>query len=145
VVYYFDNTAIGNNYALGDDDFASAICDAFIKYGWNVKRVHIGNPARHIEKHRMIHDALIGNSKYLFVQINQPNNEPLIIALENTGIRIGSRSGFTKDKSGEKLAEAEDNLLEHRTDGTDAFDTLVIGMNKFPHDGLEGAITSSFA
>lgn len=82
--------------------------------------------------------------KYLYIQINQPNNEPLIIALENTGIRISPR-GFTKDKSGEKLAEDEDNLLEHRTDGTDAFDTLVIGMNKFPHDGGSGAMTSAFA
>ena len=35
--------------------------------------------------------------------------------------------GFRKDKGGEKLAESEEDLLEHRTDGTDAFDTLYIG------------------
>ena len=37
----------------------------------------------------------------------------------------------SKDKSGEKLAESEEDLLEHRTDGTDAFDTLYIGCEKF--------------
>lgn len=40
-----------------------------------------------------------------------------------------------QDKGGEKLAESEEDLLEHRTDGTDAFDTLYIGCEKFPkHD-----------
>lgn len=144
VSYYFDNTAIGTNYAVGNDDFASAICDEFIKQKWKVTRIHLGNPVRHIEKHRMIHDALTGSNKYLYIQINQPNNIPLIIALENTGVRI-SPKGFTKDKAGEKLMEKEDNLLEHRTDGTDAFDTLFIGMNKFPNDGGSNAITSAFA
>jgi hypothetical protein len=28
--------------------------------------------------------------------------------------------------------QVEENLLEHRTDGTDAFDTLFIGCEKFP-------------
>ena len=37
-----------------------------------------------------------------------------------------------KDKAGEKLAVSEEDLLEHRTDGTDAFDTLYIGCEKFP-------------
>ena len=35
-------------------------------------------------------------------------------------------------KGGEKLDETEENLLEQRTDGTDAFDTLFIGCEKFP-------------
>lgn len=37
------------------------------------------------------------------------------------------------DKAGEKIAESEEDLLEHRTDGTDAFDTLYIGCEKFPY------------
>ena len=45
------------------------------------------------------------------------------------------RNGFHKDKSGEKLAETEDDRLELRTDGTDAFDTLYIGCEKFPYFG----------
>ena len=39
---------------------------------------------------------------------------------------------FHKQKAGEKLPESEENLLQHRTDGSDAFDTLYIGCEKFP-------------
>ena len=143
VVYYFDNTAIGNNYAVGTDDFAHTVTEEFNKRKWKVKRVHIGNPVKHIDKHRMIHLAFQG-VKYLFPMFNKPNNEALLLAIENTGVRIGSR-GFSKDKAGEKLNETDTDLLEHRTDATDAFDTLFIGMNKFPTNGSDGAITSHFA
>ena len=51
--------------------------------------------------------------------------------------RRANRSGFRKDKGVEKHAESEEDLLEHRTDGTDAFDTLYIGCEKFPfHDSF---------
>lgn len=42
------------------------------------------------------------------------------------------RLGFCKNKSDEKNPETEEDLLEHRIDGTDAFDTLYIGCEKFP-------------
>ncbi|MGN1399741.1 MAG: hypothetical protein ACI4WG_07075, partial [Erysipelotrichaceae bacterium] len=35
-----------------------------------------------------------------------------------------------------KLAETEEDLLQHRTDGTDAFDILYIGCEKFPFKEL---------
>ncbi len=48
---------------------------------------------------------------------------------------LRGRKGFRKDKSGEKLAESEEDLLKHRIDGSDAFDTLYIGCEKSPgHD-----------
>ena len=34
------------------------------------------------------------------------------------------------------LCESEEDLLEHRTDGTDAFDTLYIDCEKFPQHDL---------
>ena len=49
------------------------------------------------------------------------------------GRAVSLRGRFDKDKSGEKLAESEEDLLEHRIDGTDAFDTLYIGCEKFPY------------
>lgn len=143
VIYYYDNTALGTNYAVGDDDFASTICEEFIKNKWKVTRVHIGNPMKHVDKHRMMHQSLTG-IKYLYPVFNKSNNEALLLAMEHTGVKIGS-FGFGKDKSGEKLAETEEDLLEHRTDGTDAFDTLWIGMNKFPQSHGGGAMTSVFA
>lgn len=143
VVYYYDNTALGTNYAVGDDDFAQVVCDEFLNRGWSIDRVHLGNPVPHQDKHRMIHLALKGQ-KYLFPMFNKSNNESLLLAMENTGIKVGS-NGFQKDKSGEKLAESEEDLLEHRTDGTDAFDTLFIGMNKFPqNDEHDDSVISMF-
>ena len=56
---------------------------------------------------------------------------------EAAGVTRG-RNGFHKDKGGEKLAESEEDLLEHRTDGTDAFDTLYIGCEKFPQSEVYG-------
>lgn len=132
VVYYYDNTALGSNYAVSEEDFASVICSQFEKNGWSVTRVHIGNPIKHHEKYLMLDQAFKGQ-RYLFPQINQPNNEALILAMQQTGVKVGSH-GFQKDKSGEKLAETEEDLLEHRTDGTDAFDTLFIGMNFYGQD-----------
>ena len=50
--------------------------------------------------------------------------------------RIFTRTG------GEKLDETEEILLEHRTDGTDAFDTLYIGAEKFPVNNAYPIATS---
>lgn len=136
VVYYYDNTALGSNYAVSDEDFASVICSQFEKNKWSVQRVHIGNPLRHNEKYLMLDQAFKGQ-KYLMPQINQPNNEALVLGLQHTGVRIGSH-GFQKDKSEEKNNETEESLLEHRTDGTDAFDTLMIGMMLYPVKGSVG-------
>lgn len=65
-------------------------------------------------------------------RFNRTNNEDLILAIQAAGVSRG-RNGFRKDKGGEKLAETEEVLLEHRTDGTDPFDTLYIGCEKFPY------------
>jgi len=141
VVYYFDNTALGSNYALNEEDFASAICSQFEKNRWNVTRKHMGNPVKHHEKYLMIDQALKGQ-KYLYPQINKANNEALKLAMELTGVKVGP-NGWQKDKAGEKLAETEEDLLEYRTDGTDAFDTLFIGMNLYPVHSISQAPVST--
>jgi hypothetical protein len=133
VNYYYDNTALGSNYAVNDDDFASVICDELSKQRWIVNRVHIGNPLRHKEKHLMIDQALKGQ-RYLFPLFNKPNNEELITAIQHTDVSVGYQ-GFTKNKAGEKLPESEEDLLQYRTDGTDAWDTLFVGMNLYPQTG----------
>ena len=143
VNYYFDNTALGSNYAVSDEDFASVICSQFAKNNWHVNRVHIGNPLKHREKYLIIDQALKGQ-RYLLPQINQPNNDALKIAIEHTGVKIGSY-GFEKDKSGEKLAESEEDKLEFRTDGTDAFDTLLIGCFLNPQNGSISSYSGGLA
>ena len=42
----------------------------------------------------------------------------------------------------QELAETEEDLLQHRTDGTDAFDTLYIGCEKFPYRDSFGISSS---
>ena len=64
--------------------------------------------------------------------LNMPDLTSLAVA--------SAHHGFHKNKAGEKLAESEEDLLEHRTDGTDAFDTLFIGCEKFPQSEYAGGM-----
>ncbi len=131
VVFYFDATALGSNYAVNDQDFRWWVVHEFERHGWMVEAVYLGNPMRKEEKYLLINQAFAGKQR-LMPFFNRSNNEDLILAIQSAGVRRG-RNGFDKDKSGEKLAESEEDLLEHRTDGTDAFDTLYIGAEKFPY------------
>ena len=131
VVYYYDATALGSNYAVNEQDFRWVVVHEFERQGWRCEAVYIGNPMRHDEKYLLINQGFAGKQR-LMPFFNRSNNEDLILAIQSAGVSRG-RNGFRKDKSGEKLAESEEDLLEHRTDGTDAFDTLYIGCEKFPY------------
>ena len=130
VVFYYDATALGSNYAVNEQDFRWVIAHEFERHGWQVEAVYIGNPMRHDEKYLLINQGFAGKQR-LMPFFNRPNNDDLILAIQAAGVTRG-RNGFRKDKGGEKLAESEEDLLEHHTDGTDAFDTLYIGCEKFP-------------
>ena len=80
----------------------------------------------HLEKNLLINRMFRGRANHQ-VLINRDNNPDLIISIESAGVFNGQ-----KDKRGEKLAETEEDKLESRTDGSDAFDTLCIGVEKFP-------------
>ena len=130
VVFYYDTTALGSNYAVNTQDFRWVICEELRRHGWFVVETFVGNPMRHDEKYLLINNAFVGKQRLTPV-IYREHNSDLIIALQQAGVMRGSK-GFKKDKSGEKLPESEEDLLEHRTDITDAFDTLFIGCEKFP-------------
>ncbi len=134
VVFYFDSTALGSNYAVNEQDFRWVIVHEFEAHGWQVLPVYIGPPMRHDEKYLLINQAFQGKQR-LTPYFNRQNNDDLITAIQAAGISNG-RLGFRKNKAGEKLAESEEDLLEHRTDGTDAFDTLFIGCEKFPQSSF---------
>ena len=130
VIFYYDTTALGSNYAVNEQDFRWVIIHEFERHGWTVIDVYLGNPMRHDEKYLLINQAFAGKQR-LMPFFNRQNNDDLILAVQAAGVSRG-RNGFHKNKAGEKLAETEEDLLEHRTDGTDAFDTLFIGCEKFP-------------
>ena len=130
VIYYYDATALNSNYAVNEQDVRWWVIHELERHGWTVEAVYLGNPMRHDEKYLLINQAFAGRQR-LMPFFNRTNNEDLILAIQAAGVSRG-RNGFRKDKAGEKLAETEEDLLEHRTDGTDAFDTLYIGCEKFP-------------
>lgn len=137
VIFYYDSTALGSNYAVNDQDFRWVIAHEFKKRGWEVQEVYIGKPMNHIEKHLLINRMFSGRAA-LMPMFNEQNNEDLLISIQTAGVYNGG-----KDKRGEKLAETEDDKLEGRTDGSDAFDTLCIGCEKFPKQHFNLFVTSS--
>ena len=141
VVFYYDTTALGSNYAVNEQDFHWVIIHEFERHGWTVNDVYLGNPMRHDEKYLLINQAFAGKQR-LMPFFNRQNNDDLILAIQAAGVTRG-RNGFHKNKAGEKLAESEEDLLEHRTDGTDAFDTLFIGCEKFLQSEYSGGMVDS--
>lgn len=47
VVFYYDATALGSNYAVNEQDFRWVVVHEFERHGWRVEAVYIGNPMRH--------------------------------------------------------------------------------------------------
>ncbi len=133
VIYYYDSTALGQNYFINNKDIHEIVVTRFRQNGWEVNDVYIGKPMRHHEKYTLINLGFTGHNN-LMPFFNRQNNDDLILAMNCAGIENG-RLGFQKNKAGEKVPETEENLLEHRTDGTDAFDTLYIGCERFPQSG----------
>ena len=85
---------------------------------------------KHHEKYLLINEGFAGRNR-LEPFFNRQNNDDLILAIQTAEVERG-RNGFRKNKSGEKLKETVENRLELRTDGTDAFDNLYIGCERFP-------------
>ena len=131
VTYFYDATAKqGASYATTDERFYMAVINELERAGWNVTAIDMGVPERHEVKHKILNEALAGII-YPAIRINQPNNPDLIIAMQLCEVSISYR-GFRKDKSQEKKPETEDNLpLQQRTDFTDAFDQLYLGLKYF--------------
>lgn len=125
IVFYFDSSARGTNYAVNREDFEFVIRSKFRSLGWRVQGIYIGKMMGHIEKHLLINRGLDGKGE-LMPLFNEEGNEYLLISIQSAGVYNGK-----KDKRGEKLAETEADKLEARTDGSDAFDTLFIGCTKF--------------
>lgn len=129
VIFYYDQTALAGNYAVNDEDFAWVIEREFEALGWTVVPVYIGQAMRHMEKYLLINRGLAGQAR-LRPMFNEEGTADLLISIKSAGM-VGGK----KDKRGEKLAETEEDRLEYRTDGSDAFDTLYIGCERFPQDG----------
>lgn len=142
VNYYYNQTAKQKKYANNDlnERFYETVVNALRKRGWNVNAIDMGEAMLQMSKFYLLDDAFKHryNTKKgapnLYPYLNKDNNEYLIAAMENTETS-DKYDGFGKNKSGEKKAESEEDRSELRTDGTDAFDDLYIGMNNFYKEG----------
>ena len=126
VIFYYDSTMVGTNWGLHYNDPHKEVVKSLRSMGWAVRNVYLGNPMNHIEKNALINNMFRGRAR-LQVFINRDNNPDLFISITSAGVYNGK-----KDKRGEKLAETEEDKLEARTDGSDAFDVLCIGAETNP-------------
>jgi hypothetical protein len=133
VIFFFDHTFIGNGYAINqNDDFYIFISNKLSDRGWFVDEVYIGRAMAHVDKAILINRMLAGKATHQ-VLINRDNNEALLLSIETAGVYMNK-----KDKRGEKLPESETDPLFARTDGSDAFDTLCIGIERHLPDDYCG-------
>lgn len=139
VVFYYDATFVGNSYGTHSEAFYRMIITGLRRKGWNVKPKYIGKPMNHVLKNDLINRMFRGRAHHL-VLINRDNNPDLLISITSAGVKNGQ-----KDKSGEKLAETEEDKLESRTDGSDAFDTLCIGVERFPVMQYRSVSTNTYS
>ena len=95
-----------------------------------MEAVYLGNPIRHDEMYLLINLGFASKQRLMRL-FNRSNNPDLILTIQSPGA-IRGLNGFRKDKSGEKFAESEEDLFEHRPADSDAFDTLYIGCENFP-------------
>ncbi len=141
VIFYHDQTMLQGKSANSDESFVDTIVRVIRNNYYRITPVYIGQAPSHSEKHMEIDQAFKGN-KNLFPKFNRPNNEDLCIALEKARTKTNA-NGWGKDKSEEKLEDSDENPTEHRTDGTDAFDTLFYGCNFHPFESQSSGISLS--
>lgn len=134
VVFYYDSTAIFDT-PLDAISYADTVITTLNANNFVSENIYVGQQLKHHVKHNYIDRALKGDPEYPFPQFNEDNNEYLLIALEQTGIKIGPR-GFEKDKSAEKEPDSVENPDETKTHITDAWDTLFVGCKFYPPAGL---------
>lgn len=126
VIFYYDATFLPQNYGTHNLNIRDTIKHCLILHQWSIREKYIGKPMSHILKNALINDMFRGRAEHQ-VLINRDNNPDLLISITSAGVYNGK-----KDKRGEKLAETEEDKLESRTDGSDAFDTTCIGVEKYP-------------
>lgn len=142
VVFCYDATFVGNNFAVDKNDFHNVIKYCLMKHGWTVRELYIGSPWKHPVKHQLINRMFIGQATY-DILINEENNQDLLVSIDSAMTVNGTNQ---KDKSGEKTPETEESPLEGRTDGSDAFDTLCIAVESgMPYLSGGGGSGAGFA
>lgn len=80
VIFYYDATALGSNYAVNEQDFHWVVIHKFERHGWQVEAVYLDNPMRHDEKYLLINQGFVGKLR-LMPFFNRSSNPDLILAI----------------------------------------------------------------
>ena len=135
VVLYFTATVkqgASTAYAVedgADNRFDRVVVQELTDLGFKVTAIDTGAALAHAVKFQLMADLMSGaQSPRIRICTDPGRNTYLIPALEQTGVT----AGFKKDKSREKLKATDEESMggdpRTRTDITDAFDDLVIGV-----------------
>ena len=123
----------------GDDNrFDRVVTQELTDLGFKVTAIDTGAPLLHAVKFQLMADLMAGvQSPKIRICKDEGRNTYLIPALENAQLAPGKT--FRKDKSREKLKATDEESMggdpRTRTDITDAFDDLVIGVK---YHGVSG-------
>ena len=112
-----------------DNRFDRVVVQELTDLGFNVTAIDTGAALAHAVKFQLMADLMSGaQSPKIRICTDPGRNTYLIPALEQAGVT----AGFKKDKSREKLKATDEESMggdpRTRTDITDAFDDLVIGV-----------------
>lgn len=112
-----------------DNRFDRVVVQELTDLGFKVTAIDTGAALAHAVKFQLMADLMSGaQSPRIRICTDPGRNTYLIPALEQTGVT----AGFKKDKSREKLKATDEESMggdpRTRTDITDAFDDLVIGV-----------------
>lgn len=123
-----------------DNRFDRVVAQELSDLGFKVTPVDVGAALTHAVKFQLMADLMSGaQTPKIRICTDAGRNTYLIPALESAGIVPGT---FKKDKSREKLKATDEESMggdpRMRTDITDAFDDLVIGVK---YRGVKGAGT----
>ena len=155
VVLYFTATVkqgASTAYAVedgADNRFDRVVVQELTDLGFKVTAIDTGAALAHAVKFQLMADLMSGaQSPRIRICTDPGRNTYLIPALEQAGVT----AGFKKDKSREKLKATDEESMggdpRTRTDITDAFDDLVIGVKYHGVTGrprLGGGLRGRFA
>ena len=135
VNYYYSHTAKFKLHGISMLDIKDTVIQEMRKYHIEVNPIDMGQAPSHMQKYKDVNEAFAGFG-YPAIALNRQNCEALVAAIENCDVKMSyghNGTTFKKDKSGEKLSvDSQDATPEElRTDGTDAFDELYMGVKHF--------------
>jgi hypothetical protein len=125
--YYYDHTAIATT-TQSSESPADEFCRICRERGWDVEMVYLHHTAAPEYRYELSGRALRGGDENTSeVIFNRSNNEYLLTSLRMAKTYQKER-GFAKDKKDEKKKELDQRETTHFSD---AYDTLLVGFNRF--------------